>query len=101
MRASGHYGAAAEADDIGREVGWPLRQARLRLSADGGCLPLPGGRKAALPLYERGGWQDAAPLLDDRMPALPAQISMYEGTRAAHHAMGARARARSRAAASR
>jgi hypothetical protein len=29
---AGHYGDAAEADDIGREVGWPLRQAGLRLS---------------------------------------------------------------------
>src|SRR5438094_3236651 len=101
MRASRHYGDAAEANDIGREVGWPLRQAGLRLSADGGCLSLPGGREADLSLYERGGRQDAAPLLDDGMPALPAQISMYEGTRAAHRAMGARARARSRAAASR
>ena len=30
------------------------------------------------------------------MPALPAQISMYEGARAAHHAMGARARVQQR-----
>jgi transposase len=29
-------------DDIGREVGWPFRQAGLRLSADRGCLSLPG-----------------------------------------------------------
>jgi hypothetical protein len=56
------------------------------------------GREADLSLFERRGWQDAAPILDDRMPALPAQIAMYEGTPAAHHAMGARARARSRAA---
>ena len=61
MRASRHYGDAAEANDIGREVGWPLRQAGLRLSADGGCLPLPVGREADLSLYERGGRQDAAP----------------------------------------
>src|SRR2546430_14794553 len=60
MRASRHYGDAAEANDIGREVGWPLRQAGLRLSADGGCLPLPVGREADLSLYERGGRQDAA-----------------------------------------
>jgi transposase len=50
---------------------------------------------------ERGGRQDAAPLLDDGMPALPAQISVYQGTGAAHHAMGARTPARSCAAASR
>src|SRR5947209_356440 len=80
MRASRHYGDAAEANDIGREVGWPLRQAGLRLSADGGCLPLPVGREADLSLYERGGRQDAAPLLDDGMPALPAQILVYQGT---------------------
>src|SRR6266436_7920053 len=95
MRASRHHGDAAEANDIGREVGWPLRQAGLHLSADGGCLPLPVGREADLSLYERGGRQDAAPLLDDGMPALPAQISVYQGTGAAHHAMGARTPARS------
>src|SRR5437660_10973225 len=101
MRASRHYGDAAEANDIGREVGWPLRQAGLRLSADGGCLPLPVGREADLSLYERGGRQDAAPLLDDGVPALPAQVSVYQGTRAPHYATAARARARGRAAASR
>src|SRR5229473_866051 len=101
MRASRHHGDAAEANDIGREVGWPLRQAGLRLSADGGCLPLPVGREADLSLYERGGRQDAAPLLDDGMPALPAQISVYQGTGAAYHAMGARTPARSCAAESR
>ena len=61
----------------------------------------PAGEKLTYRLYERGGRQDAAPLLDDGMPALPAQISMHDGTAAAHHAMGARARARSCAAASR
>ena len=35
------------------------------------------------------------------MPALPAQIPVYDRTRAANHAMGTRARARSGAAASR
>src|ERR1700758_141299 len=101
MRASRYYGDVAEADDIGREVGRPLREAGLRLSADRGCVPLPGGPEALLSLYERGGWQDAAPLLDDGMPGLPAQISMYNGTRAAHHAMGARTCTRSRATTSR
>ena len=101
MRASRDYGDAAEADDIGREVGRPLWQARLRLSADGGCLPLPGGREADPSLYERGGWQDAAPLLDGGMLTLPAQISVYQGIGAAHHAMGARTPARSCTAAAR
>src|ERR1700731_3888705 len=35
-------------------------------------LPLPGGREARLSLHQRGGRQDATPLLDDGMPALPA-----------------------------
>jgi hypothetical protein len=60
----------------------------------------PAGEKVAY-RYERGGRQDAAPLLDDGMPALPAQIPVYDRTRAANHAMGTRARARSGAAASR
>jgi hypothetical protein len=67
MLASRYYRAVAEADDIGREVGRPLRQAGLRRSAEGGCVPLPGS-EAQLSLYERGGWWDAAPLLDDGCP---------------------------------
>ena len=101
MRAGRYYGDAAKADDIGREVGWSLRQAGLRLSADGGCLSLSCRREANLSLYERGGRQDAAPLLDDGVPTLPAQVSVYDGTPATHYAMGTRARAGSRATASR
>ena len=37
----------------------------------------PAGEKAGLSLYERGGRQDAAPLLDDGMLALPAQIPVF------------------------
>ena len=88
VRAGRYYGDAAKADDIGREVGWSLRQAGLRLSADGGCLSLSCRREANLSLYERGGRQDAAPLLDDGVPALPAQVSVYDGTPATHYAMG-------------
>src|SRR6202045_382036 len=62
---------------------------------------VPGGREAGLSLYEQGGRQDAVPLLDDGMFALPAQIPVYDRTRATNHAMGTRARARSGAAASR
>ena len=89
VRAGRYYGDAAKADDIGREVGRSLRQAGLRLSADGGCLSLSSRREADLSLYERGGRQDAAPLLDDGVPALPAQVSVYDGTPATHYAMGA------------
>ena len=52
-------------------------------------------------LGDLGGKIDAAPLLDDGMPGLPAQISMYNRTRAAHHAFGARTCARGRATTSR
>src|SRR5262249_39580249 len=100
-RASRYYGDAAEADDIRREVGGPLRQAGFRLPADRGCLPLPGGREVDLSLYARGGWQDTPPLSDDGMPTLPAQGAMHTGSAATHHALGARTCARSCAAASR
>jgi hypothetical protein len=33
LRASQHYSDVAEADDLGREGGWPLRQAGLRSSS--------------------------------------------------------------------
>ncbi len=42
MRAGRYHGDAAEADDLGREGGGPLRQAGLRLSARRGCLSLSG-----------------------------------------------------------
>ena len=45
MRSSWHNGDTAEADDIGREVGGPLRQAGFRLPAERGCLSLPGRRE--------------------------------------------------------
>src|SRR4029078_5086790 len=101
MRAGQYSCLAAETDDLEREVGWPLRQAGLRLFACGRCLSLPGGREADLSLYERGGWKNHAPLLDNGVPALPTQIAVYDGRGTAHHSMGARARTRSRAAASR
>ncbi len=63
--------------------------------------PLPGGRDADLSVHERGRRQDATPLLDDGMPTLPAQGSLHDRTGATHHAMGARAPARSSAGASR
>src|SRR5215471_18327553 len=101
MRASQYIGDAAEADDLGRQGRWPLRQTGLCLFAERRCLSLPRGREADLSLYERGERQDAAPLLDRGVPPLPTQVSVCEGKSAAYQAMGARARARSRAAASR
>src|ERR1700730_16552837 len=53
-----------------------------------------GGAHSALPKTPNRAY------LDDGMPALPAQIPVYDRTRAANHAMGTRARARSGAAAS-
>jgi hypothetical protein len=63
-----------------------------RLAAQAHCLRvLIETLLHGLSLYERGGRQDAAPLLDDGVPALPAQVSVYDGTPAAHYAMGTRA----------
>src|SRR4029453_4569478 len=96
-----HYGAPAEAADVRGQVGGALWQAGLRLSAQGGCLSLPGWRTAAISLYKRRSRQDAAPLLDTRVPGLLAEIPMHDRARAADHALGARAPARARAAAPR
>ena len=57
LRASRHHGDAAEADDVGCEVARPLRQAGLRLSARGGCLPLSGRRAPQVLLHSRGAGQ--------------------------------------------
>ena len=40
-------------------------------------------------------------MLDERLLELPAEIEVYDGQRAAHSTMGARARSRSRAEAAR
>ena len=79
MRASRHHGDAAEANDIGREVGWPLRQAGLHLSADGGCLPLPVGREADLSLYERGGRQTLRRYWTTACPRCPLKSQCTKG----------------------
>src|SRR4051794_18788884 len=99
MPPSGHHGDAAEAADLGGQIGGALRQAGLRISARGGCLSLPSWRAAAISLHERGGRQGAAALLDNRVPGLLAQTQMHDWPRAADHAMGARASTRSRAGA--
>src|SRR5262249_36436360 len=99
MPRGGHHGDTAEAADVGGQVGGALRQAGLRLSARRGCLPLSSWRAAAISLHKRRSWQDATALLDNGMFRLLAQIPMHNRTGAADHAMGARASARSRAAA--
>ena len=73
VRAGRYHGDAAKADDVGREVEGPLRQAGLRLSRRGRRLPLPGRRAAEILLHQRRGRLDAAPLLDQCVPELPDQ----------------------------
>jgi Transposase domain (DUF772) len=43
MRGGGDHRDAAEADDLGREGGWSIRQAGLRLSSGRRCVSLPRG----------------------------------------------------------
>src|SRR5262249_59004709 len=57
----------------------PPLQAGLCLSSNGGRVSVPRRREADLSVYERGGRQDAASLLDHGMPALPIEISVYDG----------------------
>src|SRR5712691_222266 len=71
MPRSGHHGDAAEAAHVWCQVRGAVRQAGLRVSARGGCLSLPSWRAAAISLYERRSRQDAAALLDNRVPGLP------------------------------
>ena len=65
-----HRGDAAEADDIGREVGWSFRQAGLRLSADEDVYRCPAGEKLAYRYHDRAGRQDDAAILDERLPQI-------------------------------
>jgi hypothetical protein len=78
-----------EAANVGREVGWTVWQAGLRLSARGGCLSMSRWRAADLSLHERGGRQGPAALLDDGMSQVSTQVTMHEGTGATHRALGA------------
>src|SRR5689334_25014390 len=99
MPRGGHHGDAAEPAHVWRQVRRAVRQAGLRVSARGGCLSLPSWRAAAISLYKPRSWQDAAALLGNRVSGLLAQTPMHDGAGAADHALGARASARSRAAA--
>jgi transposase len=65
-------------------------------------LPKPmtsGAKSPHVPILERGGWQEAAALLDDGVRGLPDEIQMHDGAGAKDHAVAARACARCRAAA--
>src|SRR3954462_4490154 len=48
-----------------------------RTQAEGGCVSLPGGRDAEVPLYQRGERADATPLLDHSLPALSDQEPLH------------------------
>ena len=52
----------------------------------------PSRREAHPPLHHRGKWTGPAPLLDQRVPHLPAEGSVHDGTATPHQAVGARAR---------
>ena len=89
LRAGRHLRDVAQTDDVGREVGRPLRQAGLRLYAGGGCLSLPRWREAHIPLCQRGTRAEDAPLLDERLQDLRNQGTVHHRQRTPHHAMGA------------
>jgi hypothetical protein len=55
----------------------PLLQAGLHLRCRGRCLSLSRRRAVDLPVHERGGRQDAAPLLDDSLSGVRAEGSVY------------------------
>jgi hypothetical protein len=84
-----HHGNSAQAANVGRQVGWPLRQAGLCLFAGGRRLSLPGWGATAISLYKRGRWQADKALLDQRLSKLFAQIAVHDWARAADSTMGA------------
>jgi transposase len=89
VRASRHHGDAAETVAVRCKIARPLRQAGLRLSARGRCLPLPGRRAPQILLHRRRARTETAPLLDECVPHLRAQEPLHDRTATPHHAMGA------------
>lgn len=86
--------ACAQTDDLGREGRRAVRQARLRLPARGGRLPLSCRRDDEVVVQPRRRERDdAALLLDHQGPGLPAEGQVHAGQVAPHHALGARRRA--------
>jgi len=73
---SRHYRNPAQANDVGRQIGLPLRQAGLCLFGGGRRLSLSSGER--LPYHKRRRRQDAATLLDHSLSNLFAQIAMYD-----------------------
>ena len=82
-------------DDVGCEIGRPLRQAGLHLFGRRRCLSLSGWREAPVSFYERGERPEAASLLDECVPQLRAESEMHKGAATPDHALGARGGARS------
>jgi len=81
---------ATEANDFKRQSCRPLRQAGLQLRCDGRYLSLPRRRCADLPLHERGGRQDAAPLVDDACQTCALKAQCTPGKEPPNIALGAR-----------
>jgi hypothetical protein len=84
----------AAADDFERQGRGPLRQAGLRLRCGGGCLSLSRRRAVDLTVHERGGRQDAAPLLDYGLSDVRPEGSVHTRQGTPDLAVGAQDRSR-------
>ena len=89
MCGSGHYGHAAEADDLAFKGGRALRQARLPLFGRGRRLHLSRGRAARLSLHQRGERISPTPLLDQCLSELRHQEKLHHRQGAADQPVGA------------
>ena len=79
MRTDRNDCDAAKANDVGREVGRPLREAGLRVSARRRRLSLPARRDVEVPLRQRGTRTEHASLLDKRLQDLRDQDQCTTG----------------------
>ena len=81
----------AQTGDVREPQEGHVRESRLRLRRRDGRLPLPRRQGSDLSLHARGGRPDAAALLAERLPALPAEEPMHHRQGTADHPLGARA----------
>ncbi len=90
LRDHGRDALRAQAPDVRRQGGGPLRQAGLRLPVRSGRLPLPGRRAAAAPHDDGGERHDASSLLGPgQLHRLLAQEPVHAQHRTSRDPLGA------------
>jgi len=89
VRRCGDCGHAAEADNVRCEIPWPVRQGRLHLHCAGRRIPMSSWRAGNLPIHQRGTRDAATSILEQRLSAMPNEVTVHSQRPTTDKSMGA------------